>query len=445
MSTIIEDYVRRHPRSAAHYEDARMLFPSGVTHDTRYLPPFPVTMDRAAGSRKWDLDGNEYIDYVSGHGALILGHGHPEIVAAVKAQMDRGTHLGGSTWHEVGWARAVQRLIPSVQKIRFHSSGTEAVMMAVRLARAYTAKNVIVKFDRHFHGWYDDVTQGAREHLSSGVTTDAIHSVILLPEVDADALDRELARRADVAAVILEPTGAHMGAYPVSAETLRAVREVTARRGVLLILDEVVTGFRVSSGGAQRRFGVTPDLTTLAKILAGGLPGGAVGGRADILDMISFHGDPAWDSRRRVAHQGTFNANPLSAAAGIRCLELLATQPLNEAADRAAARLRNGLNQAFRRLGISAYAYGISSLVRVLLGVSSDLDPERCALPAAEITRGLDATRGRVFRQAMMNAGVDVMNGNNFIVSAVHTDADVDATIEACETAIRSMQAEGAL
>jgi glutamate-1-semialdehyde 2,1-aminomutase len=183
----------------------------------------------------------------------------------------------------------------------------------------------------------------------------------------------------------------------------------------------------------------------MAKILAGGLPGGAVGGRADILDMISFHGDPAWDSRRRVAHQGTFNANPLSAAAGIRCLELLATQPLNDAADRAAARLRNGLNLTFRRLGISAYAYGISSLVRVLLGVSSDQDPERCALPASEITRGLDATCGRVFRQAMMNAGVDVMNGNNFIVSAVHTDADVDATLEGCERSIRSMRAEGAL
>lgn len=445
MPTIMEDYVRRHPRSAALYEEAKLLFPSGVTHDTRYLTPFPVTMDRALGPRKWDMDGNEYIDYVNGHGALILGHSHPAIVAAVKDQMDRGTHLGGSTELELRWARCVQRLMPSVERIRFHSSGTEAVMMAVRLARAYTGKDVIVKFDRHFHGWYDDVTQGTRAHQSSGITTDAIHSVVLLPEVDPEALEATLAGRSDIAAVILEPTGAKMGAYPVRPQTLRALREITKRHGVLLILDEVVTGFRVTSGGAQRLCGVTPDLTTLAKILGGGLPGGAVGGRADIVDMISFHEDPAWDAKRRVAHQGTFNANPLSAAAGIRCLETIESQPINKTADRAAGRLRAGLNELFRRSGVLAYAYGVSSLIRVLLGVRCDDGPEHCGLPGAEIARGLDATRGRVFRQAMMNAGVDVMSGNLFIVSAVHEDADIDRTVEACERSLAAMSAEGAL
>jgi glutamate-1-semialdehyde 2,1-aminomutase len=445
MPSILDEYIRRHPRSARLYEEAKAVFPSGVTHDSRYLTPFPVAMDRATGSRKWDLDGNEYVDYVSGHGALILGHSHPEIVAAVKKQMDRGTHLGGSTELEVRWGRSVQRLLPSAERIRFHSSGTEAVMMAIRLARAYTGKDVIVKFDRHFHGWYDDVTQGARTQKSSGVTSDAIHSVLLLPEVEPAALDAALASRADVAAVILEPTGAKMGTYPVRRESLQALREITARRGVLLILDEVVTGFRVSRGGAQELYGVRPDLTVLAKILGGGLPGGAVAGRADIVDMMSFHEETVWDTSRRVAHQGTFNANPLSAAAGIRCLEIVASQDTNAAADRAALRLRDGLNAAFRRTGVAGAAYGQSSLIRVLLGVRCNGDPLDCGLSSAEITRGMEPALGRTYRQAMMNHGVDVMNGNLFIVSAVHGDADIDRTVDACEQSLRAMRAEGAL
>jgi glutamate-1-semialdehyde 2,1-aminomutase len=445
MPTIMEEYVRRHPRSAALYEEAKRVFPSGVTHDTRYLTPFPPTMDRAAGPRKWDVDGNEYIDYVSGHGALLLGHSHPEIVAAVKDQMGRGTHLGGSTELEVHWARCVQRLMPSVERIRFVSSGTEAVMMAIRLARAYTGKDTIVIFDHHFHGWYDDVTPADQAGAPSGIPAAALRNAALLPEVDPRAVDALLARRSDVAAVILEPTGANMGAYPVHPETLRALREVTSRRGVLLVMDEVVTGFRVSSGGAQKLTGVTPDLTTMAKILGGGLPGGAVGGRADIVDMIAFHDDPGWNAKRRVHHHGTFNACPLSAAAGIRCLEIVASRPINEQADRAAGRLRAGLNDVFRRSGVPGYAYGVSSLIRVLLGVHCGDDPERCSLPGAEIARGLDPTRRRVFRQAMMNAGVDPMGGSQFIVSAVHGDAEVDLTLEACERSLRAMRSEGVL
>lgn len=444
MPTVVEHYIRRHPRSAALYEEAKHLFPGGVTHDTRYLTPFPVVFDHAAGSRKWDVDGNAFIDYVCGHGALLLGHGHPQIVAAVQAQAARGTHLGGSTELELRWAGRVTRLVPSVRKVRFHSSGTEAVMMAIRLARAFTGRERIIMYDRHFHGWYDGVAQGPPEQRASGITTDAVHSVLRLPFPDAGMLEAALAEQGEVAAVMLEPTGARMGAYPLDAGELEAIREVTRRHDVLLIFDEVVTGFRVSPGGAQQRTGVMPDLTILAKILGGGLPGGAVGGRSDVLDMISFHEDPAWDTKRRVAHQGTFNANPLSAAAGIQCLDIVAGQPVNAAADAAAARLRTSLEDMFRKRGFPAHAYGDSSLIRVLLGVSMDTDPGT-SLDPQRITEGLDPRRARCFRQAMMNNGVDVMNGNLFIVSAAHGEQDIDASVDACEAALAAMRAEGTL
>jgi glutamate-1-semialdehyde 2,1-aminomutase len=384
------------------------------------------------------VDGNTYVDYVSGHGALILGHSHPEIVKAVQDQMVRGTHLGGNTVLELRWAERIRALMPSLRKVRFHSSGTEAVMMAARLARAFTGRDVIVKFERHFHGWYDDVSQLSAAQKTSGITADALLGALVLPRPDATALREVLRSRGDIAAVILEPTGARMGAYPLEEGQLAAIREVTRRHDVLLILDEVVTGFRVSSGGAQAVAGVEPDLTVLAKILAGGLPGGAVGGRADILDMISFHEDPAWDIKRRVAHQGTFNANPVSAAAGIRCLELLAERPVNDQATRAGENLRDGLNQLFRRNGVPAVAAGSTSLVRVLLGVEQAPDE-------AAIARGLDNARGRVFRQAMMNQGVDLMTGNLFIVSSVHGDDEIDETIRACAHALEAMRAEGAI
>ncbi len=439
MSTIDREYVSLHPKSARIFEEASAVFADGVTHDTRRVTPFPLVMTHAAGATKWDVDGNEYVDYVCGHGSLILGHSHPAIAAAVAEQVGRGTHLGGSTELELRWANAIKGLVPSVEKLRFHSSGTEATMMAMRLARAYTGKRKIIKFQDHFHGWHDYAIAGS-DGGAGGVPDSTWESMIVLPPGDIGVVEDALARDGDVAALITEPTGAHMGQYPFKApEFLHQLREVTERRGVLLILDEVVTGFRLSSGGAQVRYGVKPDLTTMAKIVAGGLPGGVVGGRAEIIDMISHRGDPEWDNAKRVSHPGTFNANPLSAVAGATCLETLAREPINERADAMAARLRAGLNDTLSKMEVTGVAHGVSSLVMVAFGVESE--PEDVwKIPRETLHTAAKPGAGPGFKRGMLNAGVDVMGGRGFIVSAAHREQDIDKTLAAFERCLAGMR-----
>ena len=214
MATILDEYIQKHPGSASRYEEARDIFPAGVTHDTRYVTPFPIYVTHGEGPVKWDVDGNEYVDYVCGHGALILGHSHPEIVAAVAGQVAKGTHLGANTEQEIRWGRAIKRLVPSVEKVRFHSSGTEATLMAMRLARAYTGRDVVVKFEDHFHGWHD-YSVAVPDRRLPGVPDATSRSVRVLPPGDISAVEQMLARDGDVAAVIVEPTGAHMGQFPL--------------------------------------------------------------------------------------------------------------------------------------------------------------------------------------------------------------------------------------
>ena len=442
--SIDQQYLDRHRRSAELYRLAGGAFPGGVTHDTRFLQPFPLVMTTAAGSRKIDVDDNEYIDYVMGHGALLLGHSHPAVVAAVSEQLRRGTHLGGNTELELRWAEAVQRLMPSVERVRFHSSGTEATMMALRLARAYTGRPTVLRFSEHFHGWHDyaaAVPGGNDDPFAGpGIPAAVGGTVRVIAPGDADLVDRTLAGDRSIGAVILEPTGAMSGRVPVAAEFVRDLRAVTARHEVLLILDEVVTGFRVSAGGAQRRLGIRPDLTSMAKIVAGGLPGGAVGGRADILDQIALPG-----GRRRVAHPGTFNANPLSAAAGCTCLDLLAGEPLPERAEQAAARLCDGLNRVFADSGAAGFAYRSSSFVHVAPNVAGDGSEECVAAVLPELGAMRSSPAASRFRVALLNEGVDAMAGLTFIVSAVHDDADIDATVAAFGRVLQSLRVEGIL
>ena len=440
MSAIVDEYVRKHPRSAELYEKAKDHFPAGVTHDTRYVTPFPIYVTRGEGPRKWDVDGNEYVDYVMGHGALLLGHSHPEIVAAVSEQVQRGTHLGGNTELETRWAEAIKRLAPSVERLRFHSSGTEATLMALRLSRAYTGRDKFVKFRNHFHGWHDYVVAGS-ERPAVGVPESTLRLAVVLQPGDIGAVERTLAEDKDVAAVILEPTGAHMGAAPVQPVFLHQLREVTRRYDVVLIFDEVVTGFRVSPGGAQVRFDITPDLTTFGKIVGGGLPGAVVAGKADIVDMIAFHDDPEWNARRRISHPGTYNANPLSAAAGSRCLEIIASEPINQRADAGAAHLKRGLRDVLARMEVPGHVHGIASIVNVALGVHCDCDGELCTAPHEELSKAARYTQP--LKRSMLNAGVDMMGGRGFLVSATHGEREVDRTTAAFEEALTAMRAEG--
>src|ERR1044072_1276502 len=303
-SRIETEYRARTTGSAKLYAEACKAIPAGLTHDSRTLLPYPIYAARAAGPLKWDVDGNEYVDYFGGHGALLLGHAHPAVVEAVQQQVTQGTHWGSSHPAEVRWAELVQRLIPCAERVRFTASGTEASHLALRLARAFTTKSKVVRFVGHFHGWHDQVAGGSNSHYDGGVPAGVLPGIveqtILLPADDLAAVAETLNTRADIAAVILEASGASWGAVLLPEGFLAGLRAITKERGVVLILDEVITGFRWSRGGAQARFGVIPDMTVLAKIVAGGLPGGAGAGRADLMAQL----DPARSEERRVGKEG---------------------------------------------------------------------------------------------------------------------------------------------
>ena len=442
MPTILEEYIAKHPGSAQRYEESVTIFPGGVTHDSRYATPFPLFMTHGEGPRKWDVDGNEYIDYVSGHGALLLGHSHPAIAEAVSHQIQRGTHLGASTDEELRWAKAIKALMPAVEKVRFHSSGTEATLMAMRLARAYTGKNKIIKLQDHFHGWHDYAMAGS-DRSAPGIPDASMGTMVIVPPGDLGAVEDVLNRDDDIAALILEPTGAHMGQMPFDTPVyLKGLRELTSQHEVVLIFDEVVTGFRASRGGVQVLYGISPDLTTMAKIVAGGLPGGAVGGKADIIDMIAHRGDPSWDNVRRVYHPGTFNANPLSAAAGATALEMLASQPINEQADAMAARLKAGFDEVLGRLEIPGQVYGIASMLHVVLA-DCNWDHEIGAMSHREIAAAAASPATTAMKRGLQNRGVDIMGRETILVSGVHNEADIDQTIEAFADTMAAVRAEG--
>jgi glutamate-1-semialdehyde 2,1-aminomutase len=450
VTTIVERFEQMHPASARMNAEACEVFPNGVTHDIRRFTPFPICVDRARGSRKWDVDGNELVDYVMGHGALLLGHLFPSVESALEEQIHKGTHLGASHPLELRWGQLVKQLVPSAEKVRFTSSGTEATHMAIRLARAFSGRHLVVRFEEHFHGWNDSVFGNFAAYdpspHSPGILEDVIKHQLVLPQNDVDALATALAEHGEeIAAVILEPTGAKMGGNPIDREFVQALRELTEKAGVLLIFDEVVTGFRASKGGAQTVYGIRPDLTTLAKIVAGGLPGGAVTGRADLIDQIAVTGDPQKDSNR-IVHQGTFNANPLSAAAGVACLQEVATGEPNQRADAAALRLASGMNEVIARRGVDGCVYGFASMLNILLGVPARLPDDGITFVwQSQDHRAASKTSERValaLRQAMINEGVDLMR-TGALVSAVHSDKDVDFTIEAFDRSLHAMQAEG--
>ena len=440
MVTPIEQrFVDLHPGSAERHAKARDLFPDGVTHDARRQKPFQLYYTHAEGAAKWDVDGNRILDYFPGHGALMLGHSHPDIVRAVQDQMAKGTHFAGSTDMEMRWGELVRELIPSAEKVRFHSSGTEADMMAIRMARAYTGKNKIIKFEDHFHGWSDYLVAGS-EGLG-GIPKATLDTIVLLPINDISVVESALQNDNDIAGIILEPTGAHMGAIPILPSFLQELRDVTERYGVVLIFDEVVTGFRTSKGGAQAHYGITPDVTTLAKILGGGLPGGAVCGKADIINMIETTDDPEWNSTRRISHNGTFNANPLSAAAGIKMLELVSTTPVNDTANARAAQLKDGLNDLLGRMEIPGCCNGVSSLIFMWLGVDHECDKEICVISPEDRKKANDPVRNQQLNLAMQNHGVQA--STRFILTAAHTEDDIDYTIDAFEKGLTEVREQG--
>jgi glutamate-1-semialdehyde 2,1-aminomutase len=425
QATIGEELELRHQKSAELYQQALDVFPSGVTHDGRFMRPFPIYVTHAKGSRKWDVDGNEYVDFFGGHGALILGHCHPQVTEAVSEQVQKGSHYGASHALEIEWGKLVQELVPSTRaggKVKFVASGTEATLMALRVARAFTGKDIVVKMRGHFHGWHDYATVGMSEPWdapsSNGVPLGVRQSMRAIPSNDIAALEAALAP-GDVAAVIMLLNG-------LSTAYLQQVRDITRKHGVVLIFDEVVTGFRYAPGGAQEYFGVTPDLTTHAKILAGGYPGGSVSGRADIMGMLEHRQDPAWQRYKRVSHPGTFNANPVSAAAGVACLNVVKDPAVQKKATIIADKIRAGMNDSFERRGVGGSAGGEVSILSIVF--------HNPRITGSELIWR--------FRGAMQLGGADFSYLGG-VVSAVHDERDVDQTVTAFDQALERLQAEG--
>lgn len=353
---VIDDYLARTPRSRGLFERATGSLPGGSTRTTVYTAPYPPYIESGEGLRITDVDGNVYCDFLGNYTSLILGHAYPSVVAAVEAQVRRGSAFAAPTEIEIELAEEIRRRVPSVERLRFTSSGTEATMFAIRAARAFTGRPLIAKFEGSYHGTHDGVMAG-----TIGVPDVMSGLVIELPWGDPDKVERALrGRERDLAAIIIEPVQGAGGIRAAGAEFLSFLRSFTERLGALLILDEIIS-FRVAPGGAQERFGVRPDLTTLGKIIGGGYPLAAFGGRADVMQIF--------DARRSgaVSHGGTFNGNPVAAAAGLTTLREL-TPEAYARLDRLGERLRARVAATIERDGLDARVNAVGSLVQVWSG-----------------------------------------------------------------------------
>ena len=445
-SKILQAYADKTPGSARLYARSRELFPSGVTHVGRYLRPHPVYISHAEGSRKWDVDGNVYVDYFGGHGALILGHSYPAVVEAVTRQVARGTHYGASHELELEWGSLIREMVPSAERVRFTNSGTEATLLGLRLARAATGKPAVMRFSGHFHGWHDHVASTTGD-VPPGILPEIMRQMVVCPSGDAAAAAELLRTRKDIGAVILEPTGATFGQVPIGPEFLRELRRLTTEQGILLIFDEVITGFRCSNGGAQAYFGITPDLCTLAKIVAGGYPGGVLAGRRDLLDILGFQEGPDGVLPPRIPHQGTFNGGPVSASAGVATLKVLQSLPVLEHANQTAGAIRAGMNEALRKRGSSWCMYGSFSGFHLFTNPARRAvgpeDIESGKVPAGELKGSTPMGLQHKFRAGMLAHGVDLVSWPGGLVSGVHTADDVDRTLTAFAAVLEMLAEEG--
>lgn len=440
-------YREKFSASAKLFERGLSLFPNGVTHDGRHLKPFPIYAERAEGSKKYDVDGNEIIDYWVGHGAMLLGHSHPAIVEAVQKQVALSTHPGACHELELIWGEWVKKLVPSCERLRFTNSGTEATLMALRVARIHSGKTKVLKFAGCFHGWHDQLIPAAApphdtgDYHMPGVTEGVFGDLVIVPINDLEATARAIDEH-DPACVILEGNGSRWGVVPVREEFLKGLRKLTAEKGVIFMLDEVITGFRVHPGGFQGHCDVSPDMTTMAKVLAGGLPGGCLGGREDLMDMLAFDNP----SGKKMKHPGTYNANPLSAAAGAAALEIVSTGEPNSIANAMAAKLRVGLNEVFERKSVNWVAYGDFSAIKIHPEYDGPRPDSDDFIPFEgdykRLDRKFNEQLGHAFRCAVLLGGVDWM-GWTGSTSMAHTDSDIEQTVQAFDKAIDLLRADG--
>ncbi len=419
------------------FQQARQLIPGGVNSPVRAFKAVggdPIFFARGKGAVLHDVDGNQYLDFVGSWGPLILGHAHEGVVREIQDAARDGTSFGAPNPHEVELARLVVEAVPGVEKIRLVSSGTEATLSALRLSRAFTRRDLIVKMDGCYHGHADALLVKAGSGVATlgipgtpGIPARVVEQTLVCPYNDLDAFARLATERGrEIACLIVEPVAANMGVVPPRPGYLEGLREITARHGIVLIFDEVITGFRLALGGAQEKYRVTPDLTTLGKILGGGLPVGAYGGREEIMDRVAPEGD--------VYQAGTLSGNPLAVRAGIVTLRLLKAPGTYERLEAIAARLATGLHDVVEELGTPARLTRVGSLMTLFFTTREPVDWETAS--------AADTKRFAVFFRRMLERGVYLPPSQfeALFVSLAHTEEQVDRTIETAREALKGMQ-----
>ncbi len=424
-----------HAKSDALFEEALKYIPGGVNSPVRAFRAVggkPFFANKAAGAHVWDVDGNDYVDYVGTWGPAILGHSHPKIISAVKAAADHGTSFGIPNPFEVTMAKLVCGAVPTVKKIRMTNSGTEACMSAIRLARGFTKRDKIIKFDGCYHGHADSLLVKAGSGAltfghpdSAGVPAAFTQHTIVLPYNDVDAVKAAfVANKNDIAGIIVEPVPGNAGLYLPKPGYLEFLSQITREHGALLIFDEVMTGFRLAYGGAQERFGIQPDLSTFGKIIGGGLPVGAFGGRAEIMDCLAPLGP--------VYQAGTLSGNPLAMAAGIAALEELKNKNAYTRLEQIGAHLETGMRDAAKSAGVPVQFIRCGSM---FCGYFT-------SEPVWNVADAMKADRERFkkYFNGMLDAGV-YLAPSQFeagFISTAHSEADIEKTVRAAAKVMKS-------
>ena len=429
-------------KSAAAFDEAKTLMPGGVNSPVRSYPGMgcpPPFIDHAKGSRIFDIDGNEYIDYVGSWGPMVVGHAHPDVVKALQEAAERGTSYGAPTLLETELAKLVQQVYPSIEVIRMVNSGTESTMSALRLARGFTKRNKIVKFIGCYHGHSDSLLVKAGSGLatfgvpsSPGVTEGVAADTITVPYNDAAAIEKVMAEQGEqIAAIIVEPIAGNMGCIPPRQGYLRKLRELTEKYGSLLIFDEVMCGFRASLGGAQAAYAVRPDITCLGKIIGGGLPVAAYGGRRDIMEYVSPAGP--------VYQAGTLSGNPLAMTAGIETLKIITKEPQPGEPDTSriltvkTKQLLLGWQKKAQEAGVAIQAHQAGSMFSIFFNEHEVWDYEDSAAS--------DQEAFKVWFRAMLEQGIYLAPSQyeTLFMSLAHTGQDINRTIEAAGPAFQKV------
>lgn len=412
-------YVSKTPKSKALYERAKKVLPAGVSYGIRFFEPYPFYTAKAKGSKLYDVDGNEYIDFWLGHTALILGHSPKPVVEAVKKQLENGTHYGTCHELEIALAEQVAKMVPNVEMVRFTNSGTEANMYAVRLARAYTKKRKIAKFEGGWHGGYDALHVGVKYPFdipeSAGLTNGATQDTTLLPFNDSEGVRKKLQAEKEVAAVIIEPVLGAGGGIPAEKEFLKELREICDERDILLIFDEVITGFRLAPGGAQQFFGVKSDITVFGKILGGGFPIGAFCGKKEIMEKLDTR---VYERPHYAFHGGTFTANPIAMTAGLATLKILEDGKMIRDLNTLGEKIRKELKTIFEKSDIDAQVTGTSSIFNVHFTKEEVKD--------AKTAFNADRKRLLEYNLELIANGIFFLPTHNGTLSTAHTKKDIE-------------------